>query len=250
VPAALVTGAAVRIGRAIAESLADDGWAVAIHCHTSRREADTVAAGIVARGGTASVVASDLADLSAPERILAEATAAVGPIELLVNNAAIYEPDALESLEPELWRRQMDINLAAPLFLSKAFAAALPAEKSGNIVNVIDQRVWKPVPAFLSYQISKSGLWAATISLAQALAPRIRVNAIGPGPTLPNGRQSDADFAALIETLPLKRNAALEEFGRAVRFFVETPSVTGQMLALDGGQHLAWKTPDATGFND
>ena len=178
------------------------------------------------------------------------AVSALGPIELLVNNAAIYEPDQLASLERELWQRQMDINLAAPLFLSKAFAAALPADRTGNIVNIIDQRVWKPVPAFLSYQISKSGLWAATISLAQALAPRIRVNAIGPGPTLPNKRQSDADFAGLIETLPLKRNAALDEFGRAIKFFVETPSVTGQMLALDGGQHLAWNTPDATRFND
>lgn len=249
-PAALVTGGAVRIGRAIAESLLADGWDVAIHANSSEREAGRFAADAIGRGGKVAVVIDDLADLAAPERIMAAASSALGPIALLVNNAAIYEPDQLASLEPELWRRQMDINLAAPLFLSKAFVAALPAEMTGNIVNIIDQRVWKPVPAHLSYQISKSGLWAATISLAQALAPRIRVNAIGPGPTLPNKRQSDADFAALVQTLPLKRNAALEEFGRAIKFFVETPSVTGQMLALDGGQHLAWNTPDATRFND
>lgn len=246
-PVALVTGAGVRIGKAIAESLAADGWSVALHCHSSRTDTDAVAAGIAERGGKAVVVQSDLAEIDTLSHVVEEA-ATLGPIELLVNNAAIFEPDQLDSLEPGLWQRQMNINLAAPLFLAKAFAAALPAGVSGNIVNIIDQRVWKPVPAYLSYQISKSALWAATVSLAQALAPRVRVNAIGPGPVLPNARQTQADFDGQVATLPLERSPALAEFGRAIKFLVETPSITGQMIALDGGQHIAWETPDASRF--
>ena len=138
----------------------------------------------------------------------------------------------------------MDINLAAPTFLAQAFAAALPEGKAGNIVNIIDQRVWKPVPEFFSYQVSKSALWAATVAIAQSLAPRIRVNAIAPGPVLPSPRQSQEDFERQAATLPLGHGAELEEFGRTVRYLVETPSITGQMIALDGGQHVAWKTPD------
>lgn len=247
-PVALVTGAGLRIGRAIAESLAADGWAVAIHCNASCEKANAVAAGIISRGGTASVVPADLAELATLASVVEETTSALGPLELLVNNAATFDPDQLEGLEPELWQRQININLAATLFLSKAFVAALPTERAGNIINIIDQRVWKPVPAYLSYQISKSALWAATISLAQALAPRVRVNAIGPGPVLPSKRQSQTDFDKLVATLPLQRSATLDEIGAAIRFLVETPSITGQMIALDGGQHIAWKTPDASRF--
>jgi len=246
-PVALVTGAGVRIGRAIAESLAADGWAVAIHCNSSREEADAVAANIVSAGGAASVVSADLTEIGALANVVEDA-AALGPVELLVNNAATFDADQLPSLEPELWQRQINVNLAAPLFLAKAFVAALPTERPGNIINIIDQRVWKPVPAYLSYQISKSALWAATVSLAQALAPRVRVNAIAPGPVLPSARQSQADFDGQVATLPLKRSPSLTEFGAAIRFLVETPSITGQLIALDGGQHLAWKTPDASRF--
>lgn len=246
-PAALVTGAATRIGRAIAEDLAAAGWAIAIHCHRSRAEAETVAE-IIRRGGNAIVVVGDLAKLDGIADIVERSASALGPIELLVNNAAIFERDTIADLEPVQWRRQMDINLAAPLFLAQAFSSQLPAQRSGNVINIIDQRVWKPVPDFLSYQLSKSALWAATITLAQALAPRIRVNAIGPGPTLPSPRQSRADFEGQTATLPLGKGPELAEFGRAIRFLVETPSITGQMIALDGGQHLAWKTPDVTGF--
>lgn len=245
---ALVTGAGVRIGKAIAEGLAAQGWAVALHYNRSRGEAEHVAADINANGGKAAVVSADLAKTEALPDLIAEATEALGPIELLVNNAATFEADQLGDLEPAQWQRQMDINLAAPVFLAKAFVAALPEGQPGNIINVIDQRVWKPVPAYLSYQVSKSALWAATISLAQALAPRIRVNAIAPGPVLPSVRQTQADFDGQIATLPLKRSAALEEFSRTITFLVETPSITGQMIALDGGQHIAWKTPDASRF--
>jgi NAD(P)-dependent dehydrogenase (short-subunit alcohol dehydrogenase family) len=241
---ALVTGAAVRIGRAIAEDLAAHGWAVVIHCNRSRAAADELAAGINARGGRAAVVQADLANLDVLPNFIERVGAVLEPAELLVNNAAIFEKDEIGSLEPGAWRRQMDINLAAPMFLSQAFAAALPDGKSGNIINIIDQRVWKPVPEFLSYQISKSGLWAATVALAQALAPRIRVNAIAPGPTLPSPRQTQAGFERQAAALPLGRGPALADFGQTVRFLVDTPSITGQMIALDGGQHLAWKTPD------
>ena len=241
---ALITGAAVRIGRAIAESLAADGWAVAIHFNRSHKEANAVAAGIAERGGTAAIVDANLANLTALPGLIGKAAEALGPLELLVNNAATFEKDEIDILEPDTWRRQMDINAAAPTFLAQAFAAALPGHLTGNVVNIIDQRVWKPVPEFLSYQVSKSAAWAATIALAQALAPRIRVNAIAPGPVLPSPRQSQSDFDRQAATLPLGKGPALDDFGRTIRFLVETPSITGQMIALDGGQHLAWKTPD------
>jgi NAD(P)-dependent dehydrogenase (short-subunit alcohol dehydrogenase family) len=241
---ALVTGAAIRIGHAIAEDLAANGWAVAIHCNRSVDAANALAATITASGGRAAVVTADLSDLAALPGLIDRASSAIGPVGLLVNNAAIFEKDGIGDLEPEAWRRQMDVNLAAPAFLADAFAKALPEGTAGNIVNIIDQRVWKPVPEFLSYQLSKSALWAATVALAQALAPRIRVNAIAPGPVLPSPRQSQADFDAQAATLPLGKGPALADFGRAIRFLVETPSITGQMIALDGGQHLAWKTPD------
>ena len=246
--AALVTGGGVRIGRAIAEGLAAHGWAVAIHCNNSCEEAEAVAARIAAAGGEAAVVTADLAEVDQLSNIVTDATNALGPIELLVNNAASFEADQLESLEREQWQRQMDINVSAPVFLAKAFVASLPENLSGNIINIIDQRVWKPVPAYLSYQVSKSALWAATVSLAQARAPRIRVNAIAPGPVLPSVRQTRADFDGQVATLPLQRSPALDEFFSAIRFLVETPSITGQMIALDGGQHIAWKTPDASRF--
>lgn len=245
---ALVTGGAVRIGRAIVDDLAADGYAVAIHCNRSRSEADALAGRIASAGGKAVVVSADLADIDALPALFDSAADALGPIGLLVNNAAIFEEDAIGRLEPERWRRQINTNLAAPVFLSEAFAKALPDGSDGNIVNIIDQRVWKPVPAFFSYQISKSALWSATIAMAQALAPRVRVNAIAPGPVLPSSRQSEADFAGQVATLPLRRSPGLGEFGRTVRYLVETPSITGQMIALDGGQHLAWETPDAVGF--
>jgi NAD(P)-dependent dehydrogenase (short-subunit alcohol dehydrogenase family) len=242
--AALITGAGVRVGRAIAEDLAANGWAVAIHCHRSRQEAEALAGEIIGWGGRAAVVQADLANLDILPSLLERTAAILEPVELLVNNAAIFEKDEIGSLDPARWRRQLDINLAAPTFLAQAFAAALPEGKPGNIVNIIDQRVWKPVPEFFSYQISKSALWAATIALAQSLAPRIRVNAIAPGPVLPSPRQSQDDFDSQAATLPLGHGPELEEFGRTVRYLVETPSITGQMVALDGGQHLAWKTPD------
>lgn len=244
--AALITGGARRVGAAIARDLADAGFAVAIHCRTAKAQADALADAIGRAGGRAAVVEADLTDLSALPGLIAAARDALGPIDLLVNNAATFARDSASDLDPAGWQRQMTVNLAAPVFLAKSFAAALPGDAEGNIINIIDQRVWKPVPDFFSYQLSKSALLAATVALAQALAPRIRVNAIGPGPVLPSLRQSAAHFRRQVETLPLGRGPGLAEFGRTIRFLVDTPSVTGQMIALDGGQHLAWQTPDVT----
>jgi NAD(P)-dependent dehydrogenase (short-subunit alcohol dehydrogenase family) len=245
---ALVTGGAKRIGRAIVENLAAHGFAVAIHCNRSRDEAGALAARIIASGGCAAVVEADLTDMPATEGLVAAATEALGPIGLLVNNASIFEDDSVEDFDPAVWERHFAVHLKAPAVLTRCFAAELAAGTEGLIVNMIDQRVWRPTPRYFSYTLSKSALWTATQTMAQALAPKIRVNAIGPGPTLANARQEKQDFVAQVEGLILERGPALDEFGAAIRYLWEARSVTGQMIALDGGQHLAWRTPDVTGM--
>jgi len=243
---AIVTGGARRIGRAIVEDLAAHGWAVAIHCNSSRIEADSLAASIVGAGGAAAVVQADLADLGAVGGVVYDSATKLGKASLLVNNASILAEDHVGTLEPGRFNRQMTVNFAAPVFLSQAFAEH--ADSDANIVNIVDQRAWRTAPTYFSYQMSKSALWAATRTLAQALAPRIRVNAIAPGPVLKNTRQDPGDFAAQTVALPLGRGPDLAEFGRTVRYLVENPSITGQMIGLDGGQHLVWETPDMAEF--
>ncbi len=237
-PVALVTGGARRIGRAIVEDLGDHGWAVAIHCNRSRGEAEGLAAAIREKGGRATVVTGDFADSATPARVVGDAAAALGPLTLLVNNASIFEFDVLGSLDRALWDRQLAINLTAPVFLAEALARQLPDGVEGNIVNLLDQSVWRPTPKNFSYEVSKSGLAAATNMLAQALAPRVRVNGIAPGPALPSVRQTEEGYRRLVDTVPLRRPPDLTEFGRTIRYIVETRSITGQVIALDGGQHL------------
>ena len=249
-PSALVTGAARRVGLAIAADLAAHGFAVALHCNTSCEEADDAVAAILEAGGSAAAITADLTDRHAVAGLVDAARQAIGPLTLLVNNASVFEYDDLETLDHDIWDRQMAVHLEAPAFLARDFVAQLPADAAGNIVNIIDQRVWRPTPHFFSYTTAKSALWAATRTMAQTLAPRVRVNAIGPGPTLPGPRQSEADFAAQVAAVPLQRGPSPEEIAAAVRFLVETPSMTGQMLALDGGQHLAWETPDVVRANE
>ncbi|ODT06806.1 MAG: short chain dehydrogenase [Mesorhizobium sp. SCN 65-20] len=244
----LVTGGAKRIGRAIVEDLAAHGFGVAIHCGRSRREADDLAATITAGGGRAVVLQADLTDMAAVNRLVAEAQLALGPISLLVNSASAFDNDSIADFDWETWDRHFALHVKAPALLAKNFAAALPVGMEGLIVNIIDQRVLKPNPHFFSYSLSKAALWAATRTMAQALAPRIRVNAIGPGPTLPSPRQDEAAFAAQLDGLLLKHGPALAEFGATIRYLWEARSVTGQMIAIDGGQHLAWQTPDVTGM--
>ncbi|RUX75688.1 SDR family oxidoreductase [Mesorhizobium sp. M7A.F.Ca.US.006.04.2.1] len=247
---ALVTGGARRIGRAIVEDLAAHGFAVAIHCNRSRTEADALAAEIIAGDGRAAVVAADLTDMDAIDDLIGEAQAALGPLSLLVNNASLFEDDSVLDFDWRAWDRHFAVHVKAPALLAQNFARALPAGQEGLIVNMIDQRVWRPTPRYFSYALSKSTLWTATQMMAQALGPRVRVNAIGPGPTLKNARQDDSDFAAQVDGLILKRGPELPEFGATIRYLWEARSVTGQMIALDGGQHLAWQTPDVTGMTE
>lgn len=246
---ALVTGGARRLGRAIVRDLASHGWAVAIHCNSSRIEADALAAEIVAGGGRSTVVVGDLKNLSDLPRLVYEAETTLGKLSLLVNNASIFEEDAFGTLDPAAFERQMTINFAAPIFLAQAFAASLPAGGEGNVVNMVDQRAWRTAPTYFTYQMSKSALWAATRVMAQALAPRIRVNAIAPGPVLPSVRQDAGDFGAQLRHLPFGRGPDPAEFGRTVRYLVENRSITGQMIGLDAGQHLVWDTPDMAEFD-
>lgn len=244
----LVTGGGKRIGRAIVEDLSAHGFGVAIHCNRARAAADDLAATIKASGGRAVVVQADLADMVAVDRLLGDAEAGLGPISLLVNNASVFEGDSVTDFGWETWDRHFALHVKAPALLAKNFAAAMPEDAEGLIVNIVDQRVLKPTPQYFSYSLSKAALWAATKTMAQALAPRIRVNAIGPGPTLPSSRQDDAAFGAQLDGLILKRGPELGEFGATIRYLWRARSVTGQMIALDGGQHLAWQTPDVTGM--
>jgi NAD(P)-dependent dehydrogenase (short-subunit alcohol dehydrogenase family) len=240
-PAALITGAAQRIGRAIALELANHGWAVTLHYRRSKDAAEKLAKEIEGRGGKAVALAADLAQESEVQTLVPRAVAALGmPLTCLVNNASNFEMDKVDTATRESWDRHIETNLRAPLVLSQAFARLLPEGSEGNIVNLLDQRVWKLTPYFLSYTVAKSGLWTLTRTLALALAPHIRVNGIGPGPTLPSERQTAEQFRQQQAAVPLKHGATPEEIAATVRFILATPSMTGQMIALDGGEHLGW----------
>ena len=237
--AALVTGAARRIGRAIALDLARQGWDVAVHANNSRDEADSLAQEIVALGRRVVVLRAELTKEAEVSALLPAAIAALGPVGLLVNNASIFEQDDISCMDRAGWDRHMEANLRAPALLIQDFASALPADAEGVVINIIDQRVLHPGPDFLSYTLSKSGLWTLTRTLALALAPRIRVNAIGPGPVLRSIHQTEAAFAAEVASVPLQRQTDLSEICRAIGFILSARSMTGQMIALDGGQHLS-----------
>jgi NAD(P)-dependent dehydrogenase (short-subunit alcohol dehydrogenase family) len=240
-PTALVTGAGRRIGRAIAIYLAKRGYHVAVHCNRSRDDAEAVAREIGQAGQRAAVVQADLADHAAVAGLVDQAGTALGPLSLLVNNASLFDYDHVETATEQSWDHHLDTNLKAPFFLSQAFAAQLPTDVPGNIVNLIDMRVWRLTPHFASYTVSKAGLWTLTQTLAMALAPHIRVNAIGPGPVLPSPHQTEAQFRKQWEGTPLRRGAEPDEIAAAVGFLLDAPAVTGQMIALDGGQHLPWQ---------
>jgi NAD(P)-dependent dehydrogenase (short-subunit alcohol dehydrogenase family) len=241
---ALVTGGAARIGAAIVRDLVRHDFAVAIHTNSSIDAAEALASDVRKAGGQATVVAGDLTNPADCDKMVQTAATAIGPIGLLVNNASIFQDDSIADFSSDSFDRHFAVHVKAPSILTAGFAEQLPEDAHGLVVNIIDQRVWRLTPRFYSYTLSKAALWTATQTLAQALAPRIRVNAIGPGPTLKGTRQTETDFAAQVDGVILKAGPALDEFGQTIRFLFDTPSITGQMIALDGGQHLAWQTPD------
>ncbi|ODA66925.1 Glucose 1-dehydrogenase 2 [Methyloligella halotolerans] len=234
----LVTGAGRRLGQVIARDFASRGWRIAAHHHKSGGGAAELVADIRDAGGEAEAIQADLSEETAPTRLFEACADALGPATCLVNNAAQYEWDTLETMTPASWEEHMSINLRAPVFLSQAFAAQLPAGTAGNIVNILDQKVWRPNPAFFSYSVAKSALWSATQLMAQALAPHIRVNAVGPGPVFQSRHQTEDEFAAECGNTLLGQGILPEQICAAIRLLVETPSLTGQMIAVDSGQHL------------
>ena len=237
---ALVTGAGKRIGNAVARDLAAHGWAVALHYSASVGGAEELAAEITASGGTAVALQADFTDPDAVDSLVPRAAEAIGPLTLLVNNAAVFDRDEIGNITRETWQRNMDINLRAPVFLAQAFANQRQPEAKANIINILDQRVLSPTPFFTSYTTSKMALFGMTKAWALSVAPDIRVNAIGPGFTLPSPNQTDEQFAESERLQPLQRGTTPQEIADAVRFIVDAPAMTGQIIVLDGGQHLAW----------
>lgn len=241
-PAALITGAARRIGAAIARALSRAGYSVVLHANHSRTEAEALAREIERDGGRAAVVIGDLADAEALRGIVPSA-AAHAPLSLLVNNASLFDEDDVATMTRGGFERTMAVNLTAPLFLAQAFAAQAPRGATSSIVNIVDQRVLRPTPKFFSYALSKASLYAATTTLAQAFAP-LRVNAVAPGPTLPSPRQNSQQFAEQAALVPLGKGPSPEDIAAAVAYLAGARSVTGMTIAVDGGQHLSWRTPD------
>ncbi len=254
---ALVTGGGKRLGRAMALFLAHRGYDVAVHYSASKTEADDVVAMVVATGRQAVAVQADLLVDAQTETLIARAAAGLGgPLHVLVNNASIFEYDTLQTATRRSWDRHMQSNLRAPFILMQGFAAQVPVavpdaagepSAQGLVVNMIDQRIEKLTPEFMSYTLAKMGLWALTQTGAQALAPNVRVNAIGPGPTLQGARQTAEHFAKQRAATILGRGANPSDVTAALGFFLDVPSVTGQFIAVDGGQRLAWQTPDVLG---
>src|SRR5262245_26973643 len=240
----LVTGAAKRLGRAIALHLAKSGWSVAVHYNSSQAEAEETVAALHEKGVHAAAINADLTMEDDTDRLVERARDAVGPLTALVNNASVFERDSIGTMTRASWDKHIEVNLRAPLVLSRNFAEQLPEGQEGVIVNLLDQRLLKPTPQFLSYGVSRAGLSWLTVTLAQALAPRIRVNGVAPGPTLRNERQTEAYFKRQQEATILGRGATPDDVARAVHFLLEARAVTGQTIAVDGGQHLIWKTAD------
>ena len=253
--AALVTGGARRLGRAMALALAGRGFDVAIHYDRSEAEAEATAAEARGFGVRAATFQADLLDEDATAALVPAVNAALGPLGVLVNNASIFEYDNIATATAESWDRHIGSNLRAPFVLTQGFARQLPdaaatggePEAHGLIVNMIDQRVLKPTPEFMTYSLAKAGLWALTRTSAQALAPRIRVNAIGPGPTIRGARQSADHFARQRAATILERGADAQDVVAALLYLLDARAVTGQLICVDGGQHLGWRTPDVLG---
>ncbi|WP_317056291.1 SDR family oxidoreductase [Roseovarius rhodophyticola] len=256
---ALVTGAGKRVGREMALYLGRRGFDVAVHYATSSAGADEVVKEIRSMDQTAAALQANLLDEGAVQSLVPSAVAALGgPLTLLVNNASIFEQDTYETATRHSWDMHIESNLRAPFVLTQALASQIPDPvmddmnepvAQGLVVNMIDQRVRKLTPDFASYTIAKMGLWAMTRTAAQALAPRVRVNGIGPGPTLQSTEQTSEQFAKQRARTVLKRGASPADITAALGYFIDAPAITGQLLCVDGGQHLAWQTPDVVGVD-
>lgn len=241
----IITGASKRIGREIAISLARAGWNIALHFNHSAEDANNLGNEIKAMGAQYTLIQADLEKAPEVESIIRSAANRFGSIDALINNASLFERDTASTFTTESWDAHLNVNLRAPALLMRDFAQQ--AKPGANIINIIDQRVWRLTPDFTSYTVSKAGLWALTQTYAQALAPQqIRVNAIGPGPTLPNPRQTQENFDLQASLVPLTHGATPEDIMNGVSYILNARAMTGQMIALDGGQHLAWQTPDVT----
>ena len=254
---ALVTGGAKRLGRAMALYLADQGYDVAIHYNTSAKDADDVVALIKAKGRHAVALHADILDEAQVCDLIDRASKGLGgALTCLINNASVFEYDTLATATRMSWDRHIESNLRAPIVLAQRFAQQAPKaliDENGEplanslIINMLDQRVRKLTPEFMSYTIAKMGLWAFTQTSARALAPDIRVNAIGPGPTIQGARQTEKHFDDQRKNTILKRGSNPQDICAALGYFLTAPSVTGQLLCTDGGQHLGWETPDILG---
>jgi NAD(P)-dependent dehydrogenase (short-subunit alcohol dehydrogenase family) len=248
--AALITGSSRRVGRALALKLAEAGYPVIVHARHADDEAHQTVSLIKAQGGKAAIATADLSDRGELSTLMTRAAEPFGPLEVLVNSASVFHDDRLQTVTAEGWDAHFASNLYAPILLAQAFAAqadALPGDADPSIVNLIDQRVLKPNPQFFTYSLTKAALHSATVTMAQALAPHIRVNGIGPGPTLPSIHQSPEQFAAEEKATLLQRGSPPDALAEALLYLVGAKAVTGQMIAVDGGQHLNWKTPDIEG---
>ena len=255
---ALVTGAGARLGQAMALYLGQRGYDVAVHYAGSEEGAKDTAAKLLAMGRKAVTLQADLLDEDATQALVGRAAEALGgPLTCLINNASIFEYDNITSATRTSWDRHLESNLRAPFVLTQHFAAQAPEpvldemdEPVGQalVINMLDQRIHKLTPEFMTYTIAKMGLWAMTRTTAQALAPKVRVNGIGPGPTLKGHRQSQTHFDRQRAATILRRGANPADITTALGYFLDSPAVTGQMLAVDGGQHLAWETPDVLGL--
>ncbi len=241
---ALVTGGSARVGRAICEGLAKVGYAIAVHYNSSSTEADALVKELRGQSIDAVSLQADLSNTKDTSSLIDLAKSELGPLGILVNNASLFEEDSFDIHNEDLWDKHFAVHVKAPALLTSVFAQQVSEGEQGLVVNIIDERVWKLTPNFASYTLSKSALWTATQTMAQNFAPHVRVNAIGPGPTLPSARQTESDFEKQLSTLPLKTAPDLSDFAKTILYFVDMKSVTGQMIALDGGQHIGWETPD------
>ena len=247
---AIVTGGSKRIGKSIVKKLSFLGWKVIIHYNSNKNDALSLQKEIQKKGGAASIIKANLNSSKATEELISKSEKKFGKLTLLVNNASIFENDSVHSLTIDTWDIHNNVNTKAPLLLSQSFAKLLPKKEPGVIINIIDQRVFSPRPDFISYSSSKNSLFWLTKVLAQALSPKIRVCAIGPGPTLKGARQTDNDFKNQSQSVPLGNGSSPEEISQAIEFILNASSFTGQMITLDGGEHLDWIKPEDRNFKD